>query len=145
MNQTMMLVEEAAQIVEYKPVVTGGQRRMIRSEPSHVCRMCGERRSRFFIRGSVKADRTHTLCFECYRKVVNRARAQRQRPMGLWMLPSGLPVPAARRGDREAFYADLKQRRSQAILAARHAADGLNGMASDEVASSADEALQKVS
>jgi hypothetical protein len=145
MNQTMMLVDEAAQLVEYKPVISGGQRRMVRAEPPHACRMCGERRSRFFIRGSIKADRSHTLCFECYRRVVNRARAQRQRPAGLGMLTSSLPVPAGRRGDPTAFYADLNRRRVQAILAARHAADGVNGMARDEAAGSLGEVLQKVS
>jgi hypothetical protein len=52
-----------------------------RSRPSkylkRACAACQERRARFRYRGEVRADRDHTLCFECYRGEVNRARARR--------------------------------------------------------------------
>jgi len=42
-----------------------------------LCAACQERKARFRYRGEVRADRDHTLCFECYRSEVNRARARR--------------------------------------------------------------------
>jgi hypothetical protein len=42
-----------------------------------VCQNCRDRKARFQYRGAVRADRDHTLCFECYRSEVNRQRAQR--------------------------------------------------------------------
>ena len=42
-----------------------------------LCAACQERKARFRYRGEVRADRDHTLCFECYRGEVNRARARR--------------------------------------------------------------------
>lgn len=42
-----------------------------------LCAACRERKARFRYRGEVRADRDHTLCFECYRGEVNRARARR--------------------------------------------------------------------
>lgn len=143
MNPTMLLIEEDAEVVEYRAVISGGCRRMIRAEPARVCAACGERRARFYIRGTVKADRTHTLCFECYRRMVNRARARRQAGVEIRPLPSGLPAPASSRGDRAAFQAELLGRRRQAILVARHAADGLIGRASSLSAPA--DALQRVS
>src|SRR5450759_4888193 len=51
------------------------------------CATCRERKARFKYRGEVRADRDHTLCFECYRAAVNRARARRmtETAMPLWM------------------------------------------------------------
>lgn len=43
----------------------------------HLCAACQERKARFKYRRVVRADRDHTLCFECYRGEVNRARARR--------------------------------------------------------------------
>jgi len=40
----------------------------------HVCRECESRRALFRYRGIVKWDRYHTLCFQCYRRYVNRLR-----------------------------------------------------------------------
>ncbi|MDO8836396.1 MAG: hypothetical protein Q7V01_12420 [Vicinamibacterales bacterium] len=129
MNPMLKLMEEAAQVLEFKPVLSGGGRGSVRAAPQHLCRVCGQRRSRFFARSGVKADRTHTLCFECYRAVVNRARALRnQAAAELQMLASALPVPGRLRGDREAFHADLRRRRHQAQIAARHAMEGLTGL-----------------
>ena len=42
-----------------------------------LCAACEERKARFRYRGEVRADRDHTLCFECYRGEMNRARARR--------------------------------------------------------------------
>jgi len=42
-----------------------------------LCAVCQERKARFRYRGEVRADRDHTLCFECYRGQVNRARVRR--------------------------------------------------------------------
>ena len=40
------------------------------------CQSCQERKARFQYRGTVRADRDHTLCFECYRSARDRGRAQ---------------------------------------------------------------------
>ena len=42
-----------------------------------LCAVCQDRKARFRYRGEVRADRDHTLCFECYRGQVNRARVRR--------------------------------------------------------------------
>lgn len=42
-----------------------------------LCAACQERKAGFRYRGEVRADRDHTLCFECHRGEVNRARARR--------------------------------------------------------------------
>lgn len=44
---------------------------------SALCAECRARKALFKYRGQVRADRDHTLCFECYRAEVNRARARR--------------------------------------------------------------------
>ena len=41
-----------------------------------LCAACQERKARFQYRGEVCADRDHTLCFECRRGEINRARAR---------------------------------------------------------------------
>ncbi len=40
------------------------------------CQSCRERKARFQHRGAVRADRNHTLCFECYRSERDRRRAK---------------------------------------------------------------------
>ena len=42
-----------------------------------LCAACRERKARFRYRGEVRADRDHTLCFECYRRELDRLRARR--------------------------------------------------------------------
>ena len=42
-----------------------------------LCAACHERKARFRYCGEIRADRDHTLCFECYRAEINRARARR--------------------------------------------------------------------
>jgi hypothetical protein len=52
-------------------------RRSGRSRTHHVCTRCRARRSLFRYRGAVRADRDHTLCFQCYRALHNSMRALR--------------------------------------------------------------------
>ena len=40
------------------------------------CQSCHARKARFRYRGQVRADRDHTLCFECYRGEKERRRAR---------------------------------------------------------------------
>lgn len=40
------------------------------------CHCCGRRKARFRYHGIVRADRDHTLCFECYRSERERLRAR---------------------------------------------------------------------
>ncbi len=49
-----------------------------------LCAGCRARKARFRYRGEVRADRDHTLCFECYRAELNRVRALRLRT-GSWL------------------------------------------------------------
>jgi hypothetical protein len=48
-----------------------------------LCAACQERKAKFRYRGEVRADRDHTLCFECHRGEVNRARARRLTEQGV--------------------------------------------------------------
>ena len=41
------------------------------------CAGCCQRKARFRYRGRVRADRDHTLCFECYRAQNDRRRPER--------------------------------------------------------------------
>ena len=60
-----------------------------------MCQRCSDRKARFEYRGEVRADRDHTLCFECYRSERDRQRAHRlsaiQSPM-LRSLPGVAPT-----------------------------------------------------
>jgi hypothetical protein len=42
-----------------------------------LCAGCLERKARFRFRGEVRADRDHTLCFECYRAQLNGLLARK--------------------------------------------------------------------
>lgn len=42
-----------------------------------TCQTCRARHARFCHRGVVRADRDHTLCFECFRAERERQRARR--------------------------------------------------------------------
>src|SRR5262249_20226971 len=42
-----------------------------------TCQRCRDRKAWFRFQGSVRANRDHTLCFECYRSQVNHERAER--------------------------------------------------------------------
>ena len=56
-------------------------------QPRHLCQRCRDRKAKFQYRGVVRADRDHTLCFECYRAERNRGRvralAVQQRRLGV--------------------------------------------------------------
>ena len=53
------------------------ERRRLSKSVRTLCAACQKRKARFRYRGEVRADRDHTLCFECYRGEVNRSRARR--------------------------------------------------------------------
>jgi hypothetical protein len=87
-----------------------------------LCLACGERRPLFYYRGVVKADRDHTLCFECYRAEVNRLRARRMSAFAAGSaIANPRPQPSKAIGDRAALLADIAARRRRAQIAARHA------------------------
>lgn len=46
------------------------KRRELRVERK-LCIGCKRRRARFRYRGVVRSDRVHTLCFQCYRALIN--------------------------------------------------------------------------
>ncbi len=64
------------------------------------CRGCGSRRARFQFRGHVRADRDHTLCFECFRSETDRRRAMVMRASGT---TNGLPADRSLRPPRQPF------------------------------------------
>lgn len=39
-----------------------------------MCRQCQSRKALFRYRGQVKADKDHTLCFECFRSLRDQCR-----------------------------------------------------------------------
>jgi hypothetical protein len=105
----------------------------------HLCTDCGTRPARFQYRGVVRADRTHTLCFKCFRAAANRARA-----LSIGGAAEAPPVPPHRtaspddlgrgaprlrgeltdeRGPAAAKYEALALRRRRAQIAARRALD----------------------
>ena len=55
-----------------------------------LCAACQERKARFRYRGEVRADRDHTLCFECYRGEINSARVRR---LAEAVTPPRMPSP----------------------------------------------------
>ena len=62
------------------------------------CVSCQRRKARFRYRGVVKADRDHTLCFECFRAERDRHRAR---------LLASIPPPRALRATRSAPLAPI--------------------------------------
>jgi len=67
-----------------------------------LCAACRERKARFKYRGEVRADRDHTLCFECYRGEINRARARRlTEPSERLPIERSAGLQACRRGEPE--------------------------------------------
>ncbi len=60
-----------------------------------LCQGCQERRARFRYRGEVRADRDHTLCFECFRSERDRRRATLlAEGAGGWVVRPRLPLTA---------------------------------------------------
>ena len=60
-----------------------------------LCAACQERKAKFKYRKEVRADRDHTLCFECYRREVNRTRARRLAE-GATRAPMPFPLGSSR-------------------------------------------------
>ena len=63
-----------------------------------ICERCRDRKARFQYRGHVKADRDHSLCFECYRSERERQRAHRLFAIDPPMLRSPFGVRSALTG-----------------------------------------------
>ena len=101
-------------------VTTGCRLRRVH-RGGRLCQTCGERRAQYIRHGIVKADRTHTLCFECFRAERNRVSARGLAGDG-WLGPLASPLPPASKmvGDRAGLFADLEFRRRRAQIAARH-------------------------
>ena len=113
----------AKRIHGVQPVVRGGRATTARWG-ARLCLACGERRPLFSYRGVVKADRDHTLCFECYRAELNRLRARRLRAFAAGAsIANPRPQPSKAIGDRAALLADIAARRRRAQMAARHAVE----------------------
>lgn len=121
------------QATEHDAVVTGGRMRRLRGL-GRLCLGCGERRARYQYRGVVKADHTHTLCFECFRAERNRLRGRTMFGGG-WLAPLASAPPRASKtfGDREALYLDLQRRRRRAVLVAYHASGAATAVAPQPV------------
>ena len=82
--------------------MSSSERHRLSKRLRSLCAACQERKARFKYRGEVRADRDHTLCFECYRGETNRARAHRLSesvPSPL-VAPFGHPVADSRVLDR---------------------------------------------
>ena len=82
----------------------------------HLCAACRARPARFQYHGVVKADRLHTLCFQCYRAAMDRVRASRVREAD---------APADPLSDK---YDQRARRRRRAQIAARHALEDKAGL-----------------
>lgn len=84
-----------------------------------LCQACRERKARFQYRGEVRADRDHTLCFECFRSNRDHARAlrlaglQRPLPLGVGSLPESLD--ARQLAHRQRMLTHLESQRASAI------------------------------
>ncbi len=103
---------------ESTPAADDARRRQV----AHLCRACGSRPARFQYRGVVKADRHHTLCFQCYRSTRDSMRNVERAPASPhWVGCKPLPRALDRvlgTGDK---YEDLARRRRHAQMAARRA------------------------
>ena len=79
------------------------------SKQSHKsCESCRERKARFKYRGAVRADRDHTLCFECFRSERDRRRARRLadvRPSAPLRSPFGQPLTPRQIAHRQTMLA----------------------------------------
>ena len=79
-----------------------------------VCTCCRRRKARFEYRGVVRADRDHTLCFECYRSERDRRRARLLAEPRPAMLPSPFDRTLT---ERQASHRRLMLRFAQAQVA----------------------------
>ena len=77
-----------------------------------ACQSCRDRKARFRYRDSVRADRDHTLCFECYRREQERQRATRLAGVSGPRGPIALPTLSDRQVvHRQIMLAHLAQRK----------------------------------
>jgi hypothetical protein len=77
-------------------------------EPRHLCERCRERKARFSHRGIVRADRTHTLCFACFRSERDRMRARLLANIPAAVSATRAPLTAAQRAHRFRMLAHLR-------------------------------------
>lgn len=99
-----------------------GAAKASRQPTTHLCMACGSRPARFQYRGVVKADRHHTLCFQCYRSTRDSMRnVERPGAVPRWLGCRPLPRALDRVLSTDNKYDDLARRRRQAQIAARHA------------------------
>jgi hypothetical protein len=75
-----------------------------------LCQRCRDRKARFRYRGRVKADRDHTLCFECFRSERDRQRARSlaDRPAYPPVSPFGRALTAGQIEHRRTMLAHLR-------------------------------------
>ena len=76
------------------------------------CQSCRQRKARFQYRGMVRADRDHTLCFECYRSLSEHRRARGLTDERLGTVPRSLfprPLTARQAAHRRAMLAHLER------------------------------------
>jgi hypothetical protein len=66
-----------------------------------LCVQCRERKARFRYRGEVRADRDHTLCFQCFRAQLNGVRSRRML-FGPWFALNGRAEQSAANAGRVA-------------------------------------------
>lgn len=57
--------------------MSSSERNRLSKHLKTLCAGCQRRKARFRYRGEVRADSDHTLCFECFRGEINRARVRR--------------------------------------------------------------------
>ncbi len=90
-------------------------------EPHRLCAACQQRPARFRYHGVVKADRSHTLCFQCYRAAIDGLR--NVEPVGRVSWIGRRVRGKASVLDPADRYGELAYRRRRAQIAARHALD----------------------
>jgi hypothetical protein len=96
------------------------------------CESCRERRARFQYRGQVRADRHHTLCFECFRRARERARARTFRLQGtLPLQPPAVLPPAV--GPVPVLTARQRAHRQAMLSHILHTQAGSRGLCDDAV------------
>ena len=77
-----------------------------------ACQSCRDRKARFRYRDSVRADRDHTLCFECYRRERERQQATRLAGVPASLGPTALPALSNRQvAHRQTMLAHMAQQR----------------------------------
>lgn len=65
-----------------------------RNEAKRMCVGCNSRPARFRYHGHVKSDRTHVLCFQCYRAVRDSQRLAQPRTFPIRSTAGRAPDPS---------------------------------------------------